>query len=79
MEALEARALQGFKTKPRVHHILVDNDASDALIEQVSSLTADLICVGTHGRIGFSRAILGSVATDVLNSRLIDVLVVRPY
>lgn len=39
---------------------------------------ADLIAVGTHGRTGFERAFLGSVAEHVLREARCDVFVVRP-
>jgi nucleotide-binding universal stress UspA family protein len=38
---------------------------------------ADLIVVGTHGRTGASRFLLGSVATAIVRRALCDVLVVR--
>lgn len=40
---------------------------------------ADLLVVGTHGRTGVSRAILGSVAADLLSAPPCDVLVVKPF
>lgn len=39
-------------------------------------LKADLIIMGTHGRTGLSRALLGSVAEDVIRHAEIPVLVV---
>ncbi|MGH2405439.1 MAG: universal stress protein [bacterium] len=39
-------------------------------------LNADLIVMGTHGRTGLSRALLGSVAEDVIRHAEIPVLVV---
>ena len=39
---------------------------------------ADLIVVGTHGRGGFERYLLGSVASDVVRDASCDVLVVPP-
>ena len=44
-----------------------------ALKEQV-----DLIAMSTHGRSGFSRWMLGSVADKVLRGVTLPVLVVRP-
>lgn len=38
---------------------------------------ADLIVVGTHGRTGISRFLIGSVATDTIRQATCDVLVVR--
>jgi nucleotide-binding universal stress UspA family protein len=39
---------------------------------------ADLIALGTHGRRGFSRVLLGSVAEHVLRSAPACVLTVGP-
>jgi len=39
---------------------------------------ADLIVMGTHGRHGFSRAMLGSVAAKVVRTAPCPVLTVRP-
>lgn len=42
-------------------------------------LEADLLVIATHGRGTLSRAIWGSVATDILNDPPCDVLVIRPF
>ena len=39
---------------------------------------ADVVVVGTHGRSGFSRALLGSVAARVIRLAPVPVLVVPP-
>lgn len=39
--------------------------------------SADLVVVGTHGRTGISRFLIGSVATDTIRHATCDVLVVR--
>jgi nucleotide-binding universal stress UspA family protein len=39
---------------------------------------ADVVVVGTHGRTGLSRALLGSVAARVVRSSTVPVLVVPP-
>ena len=52
-------------------------DPADALIETARELGADLIVVGTRGRTGAARALLGSVSTTVVNRAHCDVLVVR--
>ena len=41
-------------------------------------LNAELIVVGTHGRMGVSRALLGSVAAEVVRDAPCSVQVVRP-
>ncbi len=48
------------------------------LSEYVTNNPVDLVVVGTHGRTGLRRAILGSVAEGVIASLPCDVLAVRP-
>ena len=38
----------------------------------------DLICVGAHGRVGATRSLLGSLATDLMRDPPCDVLIARP-
>lgn len=57
--------------------MVVDNDARDAIIAAAKSVRADLIVIGTHGRRGLSRVLLGSVAEDVLRRAPCPVLAVR--
>ena len=48
------------------------------LAEKVRSGRVDLIAAGAHGRVGQRRALLGSVASDLLRNPPCDVLVARP-
>jgi nucleotide-binding universal stress UspA family protein len=57
--------------------IVVDNDARDAILQAARASRADLIVIGTHGRRGLSRVLLGSVAEDVLRRAPCPVLAVR--
>lgn len=51
--------------------------SSDGILKAVEELGSDLIVIGSHGRKGFQKLILGSFAQDVLNSTKIQVLVVK--
>lgn len=53
----------------RIHPVIVD---------RATSLHADLLVLGTHGRGGFSRLLLGSVAEKVLRTAPCPVLTVPP-
>ena len=77
--ALEQGAFDGLSEYPNVHHVCQEGEAHDVLKAQIDQTKADLVVVGTHGRIGLARSLLGSVSTEILNDRLADVLVVRPY
>ncbi|HVC32866.1 MAG TPA: universal stress protein [Chloroflexota bacterium] len=49
----------------------------DTIVDDAKQWTADLIVLGTHGRHGLGRLILGSVAEGVARSSPIPVLLVR--
>jgi nucleotide-binding universal stress UspA family protein len=50
---------------------------ADAIVRQARKLHADLIVLGTHGRRGFRRLVLGSDAEGVLREARVPVLLVR--
>jgi len=52
---------------------IVDKAPAAAILETAESIDADLIVMGTHGRTGWRRALLGSVAEKVVHhtSRLV--------
>jgi nucleotide-binding universal stress UspA family protein len=50
---------------------------SDAILDAAHAFRADLIVMGTHGRRGFNRLILGSDAERVLREAPVPVLLVR--
>jgi len=49
----------------------------DVVAEEARSLEADLVVVGTHGRRGISRLVLGSGAEQVIRMAPVPVLAVR--
>lgn len=51
--------------------------AADAIVEQVKQSSADLIVMGTHGRRGVRRLVMGSDAELVLRESPVPVLMVR--
>ena len=56
-------------------------DAPDVVVEvlvQADLRKADLIVLGTHGRSGFERLVLGSVAEQVLRKATAPILIVPP-
>lgn len=54
-------------------------DASTTIIDQALTTRADLIVIGTHGRRGFKRLLLGSVTETVLHEAPCPVLTVSPH
>jgi len=52
-------------------------DPRDTIVTAAKAMSVDLIVMGTHGRRGLSRLVLGSVAEDVIRYAPCPVLVVR--
>jgi nucleotide-binding universal stress UspA family protein len=58
---------------------VVEGNPAAEIIRVAQDRQADLIVVGTHGRTGLGRLVLGSVARNVLTHAQVSVLVVRPH
>ncbi len=56
---------------------VVDGPPSDAINQAAKDSGAGLVVVGTHGRVGYERIFLGSVAEKVIRQCPVDVLVAR--
>ena len=54
-----------------------DGSVADSILQQAKKRRADLVVVGTHGRRGLRRAVMGSDAEAVLRECRVPVLVVR--
>lgn len=63
---------------PTAHLVAEAGDASTTIVDQALKTKADLIVIGTHGRRGFKRLLLGSVAETVLHEAPCPVLTVSP-
>lgn len=57
--------------------IVRNGDPRDVILQTAEEIGADLIVMGTHGRRGLSRALIGSVAEMVVRTSPIPVLTVR--
>lgn len=64
-------------TRPGLSTMLRSGDAPDVIIQAAREIGADMIVMGTHGRRGLKRALLGSVAESVVRSAPCPVLTVR--
>jgi len=53
-------------------------EPADEIVKRAQELRPDLVVVGTHGRSGFERLLIGSVAADVVRGVPSSVLVVPP-
>src|SRR5262245_22532686 len=60
------------------HALLKHGSAAEGLIEAASDAHADLLVIGTHGRTGLERVLMGSVAEAVVRKAPCAVLTVKP-
>jgi nucleotide-binding universal stress UspA family protein len=68
-------------TAPRVKTALIRAQTqreADVIVEYAKNNHADLIVMGTHGRVGIERLLLGSVAEGVVHQAPVPVLLIRP-
>jgi hypothetical protein len=77
MNELAAEARSSRPPKRIVSHLRL-NAAAEEIAQLASDLEADLVVVGTHGRRGVRRLLIGSVAERVVRLAHCPVLVVRP-
>ena len=55
-----------------------DGHIAEVIVAAAKKTNADLIGVGSHGRSGISRALLGSVASDVVRHAHVPVVIAGP-
>ena len=66
------------KAKPKALSVRVEaGEPSDTILNLAKEWGADLIVMGTHGRTGLSRLLIGSVAEAVLRRSICPVLTIR--
>jgi nucleotide-binding universal stress UspA family protein len=75
-EAARTLFVRHGQSKARFHFVLARASARDAITEHASR--ADLIAMGTHGRRGFARLFLGSVASYTIRHASCSVATVHP-
>lgn len=57
--------------------VALDGQAAEAIVEYAKQSGCDVIVMGSHGRSGIPRAILGSVAEGVLRQSTVPVMIIR--
>jgi nucleotide-binding universal stress UspA family protein len=60
-----------------VQHVLLEGNPADEILRHATEARSDLIVLGTHGRTGLERLLMGSVAEKVLRGAPCSVLVVK--
>lgn len=64
-------------TRIPVHHVFVQGDPAAEIVRYAQDAGIDLIVMGTHGRTGLERLLMGSVAEKVMRDAPCSVLVVK--
>lgn len=78
LEALHRAAKAAGASPSRVEAVAEAGAAVPLILDRAVSWPADLVVIGTHGRGGFDRALLGSVAERVMHKAPCPVLTVPP-
>jgi nucleotide-binding universal stress UspA family protein len=78
-EPLRAELLQLVPREPkvRVEHRLAKGDAAKEILRLAKETQADVIVMGTHGRTGLARVLMGSVAEQVVRKAPCPVVTVK--
>lgn len=61
----------------RIELIATDLSPSTAILQYTESENIDLIIVGTRGRKGFKRLLLGSTASSIVTHAVCTVMIIR--
>ncbi|NUP11951.1 MAG: universal stress protein [Polyangiaceae bacterium] len=83
IEAFATSRVADFKKKnptlkaPTVRHYTETGDAAEKIVNLATRVNADMVILGTHGRTGIKRLLIGSVAEKVVRLAGCEVLVVR--
>jgi nucleotide-binding universal stress UspA family protein len=75
--ALEKLTNKLKRAKVKVTGLLLKGTAHDQIVRAAKNRRADLIVIGTHGRTGLSRLLMGSVAGRIISGASCPVLTVR--
>ena len=60
-----------------VSHVMLEGDPAGEIVRYAKDAGIDQIVIGTHGRTGLERLLMGSVAERVLRDASCSVLVVK--
>jgi nucleotide-binding universal stress UspA family protein len=69
--------LQPLDPKVRVEHLLQAGEPVEEILRVAREYSCDLIVMGTHGRTGLSRLLMGSVAEAVVRTASCPVVTIK--
>ncbi|MEO8823289.1 MAG: universal stress protein [Ginsengibacter sp.] len=61
---------------PSIKTLIKDGDSGEAILEASKSLEVDMIVLGSHGRKGLDKILMGSVAEKVLRNSKIPLFII---
>ncbi len=73
----ELDAIKPDSSSVRIERVLREGPSTAEILNAAKEFGADLIVMGTHGRTGFRRLVLGSVAEEVLRKATCPVLTLK--
>ena len=74
---LDALVAKARRAGVRARSVLLEGIAADRIVRAARAQGSDMIVMGTHGRSGFARLFLGSVASRVVGQATCPVMTVR--
>ena len=69
--------IRPLNTRIPIEHVFLEGDPASELVRYANDNLVNLIVMGTHGRTGVERLLMGSVAEKVLREARCSVLVVK--
>ncbi len=72
------RNIDGFIPKVQIQKLIVEGFATDEIMKEITINKPDMLVVGSHGRHGIDRIILGSVSLFLVSHAPCSVVVIRP-
>jgi nucleotide-binding universal stress UspA family protein len=73
----QLEAIRPTNTAIAVEHRMVAGDVSTGVLQVADEVKADLIVLGTHGRTGLARLLMGSVAEQVVRKARCPVVTIK--
>jgi nucleotide-binding universal stress UspA family protein len=70
-------ALRGANANVVVSQHIRNGEPTDEILRLAAEINADMIVIGTHGRTGLGRLLMGSVAEEVIRKAVCPVLTVK--
>ena len=78
-ELLARFAQEHLGAYPEVERVVRSGDPAEGIVDYIKKSGIDLVIMGTHGRKGLDRVLVGSVAQRVVQNSPVPVLTIHPH